>query len=212
MESRFTLTPSGLFHAKVTGAGDAVLLIHGYHVEHNSWRTWDKNITALAQVARVYALDLLGYGESDKPEPRLDARGEAQALIELLDAEEIGRAGLIGLSWGGGIAQIVAATVPRRVSKLVLVDSSYPQTQARLALVRKIKCPTLIVWDEDDVVVPVTGARILADAIPNSRIHIFTRAERDPDADPNNRHWSQVSHSRAWNRVVTEFLAEVEIP
>jgi pimeloyl-ACP methyl ester carboxylesterase len=74
-------------------------------------------------------------------------------------------------------------------------------------LLSKIECPTLIVWDEDDVVIPVAGAQVLANAIPNSRVRVFKRAERDPDADPNNRHWSQVSHSREWNRVVAEFLA-----
>lgn len=208
MESKFISTPSGKFHAQVAGDGVPTLLIHGSSVEHNSWRTWEKNIAALAKVVRVYTLDLLGYGESDKPEPRLDARGEAKALIELLDAEKMARANLIGLSWGGGIAQIIATTAPRRVNKLVLVDSSYPKSEDGLARLRQITCPTLIVWDADDAVIPVAGAQTLAIAIANSRVRIFTREERDADADPNNRHWSQVSHAREWNKTVTEFLKD----
>lgn len=208
MESQFISTPSGKFHAKVAGAGVPTLLIHGASVEHNSWRTWEKNIDALAKVVRVYALDLLGYGESDKPEPRLDARGEAKALSELCDAEKFGRANLIGLSWGGGIAQIIATTVPERVNKLVLVDSSYPKSEEMLARLRQITCPTLIVWDADDAVIPVAGAQILANVIPNARVRIFKYAERDADADPTNRHWSQVSHAREWNKTVTEFLKD----
>src|SRR5574337_1304328 len=117
MQSLFIQTPSGKFHAQVAGAGDAVLLIHGRSTEFNSWRTWEKNIAALAAHNRVYALDLLGYGESDKPEPELDARGQARALVELLDAEKIARASLVGLSWGGTIAQIIATTEPQRVDK-----------------------------------------------------------------------------------------------
>lgn len=208
MQSQFISTPSGKFHAKVAGDGVPTLLIHGSSVEHNSWRTWEKNIDALAKVVRVYALDLLGYGESDMPEPRLDARGEAKALIELFEAENISRANLIGLSWGGGIAQIIATTVPQRVNKLVLVDSSYPKSEEGLVRLRQITCPTLIVWDADDAVIPVVGAQALANVIPNSRVRIFKREERDADADPNNRHWSQVSHASEWNKTVIEFLKD----
>jgi pimeloyl-ACP methyl ester carboxylesterase len=206
MESKFISTPAGRFHAIVAGDGAPALLIHGRSPELNSWRTWEKNIDALAQVARVYALDLLGYGESDKPAPLLDTRGQAKALIELLDAEKIERASLVGLSWGGTIAQVVVGIAPARFAKLVLVDSGHDASERGIARMKRIACSTLIVWDEDDSVIPVAGAKILGDAIPNSRVRILKRAERDPDADPNNRHWSQVSHSQEWNRIVAEFL------
>jgi len=206
MESQFILTPSGKFHAQIAGVGDAVLLIHGYSPTFNSWRTWQKNIAALAEQHRVYALDLLGYGESDKPEPHPDAAFEAKALIELMDAEKIARAVLIGLSWGGGIAQRIAATAPARVVKLVLVDStSDPASWGKLG---KQKIPTLITWDEEDAVIPVEHAHALAQALPHARLRIFTRAERNPDANPENRHWSQETHARVWNQVVTDFLKE----
>lgn len=206
MDSKFIRTPSGKLHAMVDGAGAPVLLIHGRSVDLNSWRTWERNVAALAVSQRVYALDLLGYGESDKPQPLLDARGQAKALVELLDAEGIERASLVGLSWGGMIAQIVAGTAPARVDKLVLADSGHDASERGIARMKQIASPTLIVWDEEDSVIPVAGAKILGDAIPNSRVRILKREERDPDADPNNRHWSQVSHSREWNKVVLDFL------
>lgn len=206
MDSKFISTPSGKFHAIVAGEGTPIMLIHGFSVEYNSWRTWIENIATLAEVGRVYSLDLLGYGESDHPEPRLDASAQAQAIIELLDAEKIERANIIGLSWGGAIAQIIVTTAPARVSKLVLVDSSYTPKPEILARLNSIVCPTLITWDEEDVVVPVAGATILANVIPNSRVRIFKHDERDPDADPNNRHWSQTTHAQVWNQTVCEFL------
>ncbi len=193
----------------VDGAGSPVLLIHGRSTEVNSWRTWEKNIAALAAHHRVYALDLLGYGESDKPQPLLDAPGQAKALIELLDADapRIERASLIGLSWGGLIAQMVVSRAPARIDQLVLVDSGYDESARGIARLKQIACPTLIVWDEEDAVIPVAGAQILGDAIPNSRVRVLTRAERDPDANPENRHWSQETHSREWNKVVAGFLS-----
>jgi pimeloyl-ACP methyl ester carboxylesterase len=207
MQDKFISTPSGKIHAKVAGAGDVVILIHGRSVRDNSWRTWDKNIDSLAKRWRVYALDLLGYGESDKPEPLPEAQSQARAIIELMDAEKIDRANVVGLSWGGAIAQIIATTAPERVNKLVLVDSAYDDSDKGRERLLQIKCPTLIVWDEDDAVIPVEGASILARAIPNSQVHIFKRAERDQDADPNNQHWSQKTHSNVWNRTVAAFLA-----
>jgi pimeloyl-ACP methyl ester carboxylesterase len=206
MESKFIRTPSGKLHAMVDGAGAPVLLIHGRSVELNSWRTWERNIAALAANQHVYALDLLGYGESDKPQPLPDARGQAKALIELLDVENLERASLIGLSWGGMIAQIVADTAPGRVDRLVLVDSGHDASERGVARMKQIACPTLIVWDEEDSVIPVAGAKTIGDAIPNSRVRILKHDERDPDADPENRHWSQVTHSTEWNKLVADFL------
>lgn len=190
----------------VDGAGAPVLLIHGRSVDLNSWRTWEKNIAALSAHHRVYALDLLGYGASDKPQPLLDARGQAKALSAVIAAEKIERASLIGLSWGGLIAQLVVGNAPARIERLVLVDSGYDESARGIARLKQIACPTLIVWDAEDAVIPVAGAKILGDAIPKSHVRILTRAERDPDANPENRHWSQETHSREWNKVVTEFL------
>ncbi len=206
-EEKFIQTPSGRFHAIVSGGGETLILVHGYSVELNSWRTWERNIDALGENSRVYALDLLGYGESDKPEPRLDAQGQANALLQLLDAERISRADFIGLSWGGEIVQNIALEAPGRVGKLVLVDSAFDASAQGSARLNRIAWPTLIVWDEDDVVIPVRAARMLARAIPNSRLEIFSRAQRDPDADPENRHWTQMTHSSRFNQLVKEFLS-----
>ncbi len=208
MESKFIRTPSGTIHAQVAGTGEPVLLIHGRSVDLNSWRTWQKNIDALAGHNRVYALDMLGYGESSKPEPLLDARGQAKALVQLLDAEQIGRANLIGLSWGGMIAQIIVATVPDRVSRLVLVDSGYDESEKGVARLNAVTCPTLILWDEEDTVIPVKGAEFLSKGIPNSKVRILKATERDPGANPENKHWSQETHAKVWNSTVVEFLKQ----
>lgn len=208
MDDKFVQTSFGKLHMMVAGSGEPALLIHGYSTEVSSWRVWEKNIPSLAAHNRAHALDLLGYGDSEKPEPRLDARGEAKALIELIDAERFGRVNLVGLPWGGTIAQIIVGSAPGRVHKLVLVDSGYDGTEKGIARLHKIACPTLIVWDEEDAVIPVAGAELLGREIPNARVRIFKKEERDPGADPNNRHWSQVSHSRLWNQVVNEFLGQ----
>ncbi|MBA0786860.1 hypothetical protein Gotri_027759, partial [Gossypium trilobum] len=48
-------------------SGPALVLVHGFGANSNHWR---KNIPVLAKSHRVYAIDLIGYGYSDKPNPR----------------------------------------------------------------------------------------------------------------------------------------------
>jgi len=80
-------------------------------------------IPALAVRHDVIALDLPGFGESDRPaDLSLDAF--PAAVIGLMDRLGIERAALVGNSMGGATAAIVAATAPLRVSRLVLLDAA----------------------------------------------------------------------------------------
>lgn len=205
LEYKFIETRLGRIHAVVGGEGEPLILVHGFG-ETNSWRTWERNVDALSMVARVYALELLGYGESNKPDDVLDANGHAHALIELLDAEKIECASFIGLSWGGEIVQTLAIKRPERVNKIVLVDSLFDSSEEGLGRLGSIQAPTLIVWDEEDALISVQWSHILAMAIRDSQLVIFSREQRDPDANPQNKHWTQMSHSLWFNKTVTEFL------
>lgn len=192
-------------HAVVGGEGDALILVHGFG-ESNSWQTWVKNVDALSMVARVYALELLGYGESDKPETSLELADHVQILRELLDAEGVERAHVAGLSWGGQVAQEFAMKYPERIHKLILIDSLFDSSEEGLAHLAKIQAPTLIVWDEDDQLIPAQWAHILAMAIRDSRLVIFTRAQRDPEMVSHHGHWAQMTHSSWFNKTAREFL------
>ena len=104
------------------------------------------------------------------------------------------------------IAQVVVGIAPEHISRLVLTDSGYDESEKGIARLNSIACPTLILWDEEDSVIPVKGAEFLAKGIPGAQVHILKSTERDPDADPENRHWAQMTHSRVWNPIVVEFL------
>lgn len=209
LEFKFIQTSRGKIHAVVGGEGDALLLVHGFG-ESNSWQTWVKNVDALAMVTRVYALELLGYGESDKPEASLDIAEHVQSLRELLDAEGLERAHFAGLSWGGQVAQEFAMKYPERVKKLILIDSLFDSSEEGLAQLAKIQAPTLIVWDEDDELIPAQWAHILAMAIRDSRVVIFTREQRDPEMVSHHGHWSHMTHALWFNKVVTEFILDAD--
>src|SRR5688572_28582467 len=117
------LTIGGLrvFHHR-TGRGRPLLLVHGYTMSHYAWR---RVIPALADEHDVIAVDLPGFGESDRPDPteyRYDAAGFMETLLAVLDSLRIERATFVGHSMGGAASLYTAARRPERVERLVLVD------------------------------------------------------------------------------------------
>lgn len=128
------VAPSGMdsvrLYAEEMGRGSPLLLVHGLG---GSSYTWRHIAPELAQNNRVIALDLKGFGRSDKP---FDL---AYSPIEhaLLVADFIERRGLFGItlvghSLGGAIALITTLELnrrdPGRIRRLVLMDApAYPQ-------------------------------------------------------------------------------------
>lgn len=101
------------------GSGPAVILIHGFAGSTFSWR---RVLPGLAPAHRVVALDLPGFGFSDRDPARdYGQRAQAERVVALMDLLGIQRATLIGHSMGGAIAERVAAGHPDRVERLVLV-------------------------------------------------------------------------------------------
>lgn len=109
-------------HYYAGGDGPPVVLIHGLASRGDDWASF---LPTLTPRHRVYALDLLGYGGSDKPKNvDYSIALETDVVRGFLDALHIARADVIGVSMGGWIALKLAAEHPERVRKLVLIDSA----------------------------------------------------------------------------------------
>ncbi len=102
------------------GQGIPVLLLHGLGGCKENWRC---NIESLAKSHRVSAVDLPGFGLSEKPPVRYSSAYFTQFMCDWMDQMDVARATLIGNSLGGGIALNLTIQHPERVDKLVLVDS-----------------------------------------------------------------------------------------
>jgi pimeloyl-ACP methyl ester carboxylesterase len=93
---------------------------------------WKKNIDALAEKFKVYAIDLLGWGYSERlKEKEYSFERYGKQIVGFMDALNIKKATLAGQSMGGGISVYVAARYPERVDRLILVDPAvipYPMT------------------------------------------------------------------------------------
>ncbi|HEY0143972.1 MAG TPA: alpha/beta fold hydrolase, partial [Thermoanaerobaculia bacterium] len=104
------------------GEGPPLVLVHGVAMRGDDWAPL---LRALKREHRVYALDLLGYGNSDKPEGAdYSIAQQTEIVRQFLDAKQIASADVIGVSMGGWIAAKLAAEHPRRVKRLVLVSSA----------------------------------------------------------------------------------------
>jgi len=101
--------------------GTPVILIHGLGASADIWM---HNVEALAKQHQVYALDLAGFGRSDKPGPSFSPLDYAPFLDDFINALNIERVSLIGQSLGGGIALHYAIQFPKKVDKLALVDNA----------------------------------------------------------------------------------------
>lgn len=102
------------------GSGDPVIFLHGGGA---GAVTWYPSIGPLARDFHVIAPDIVGYGESDKPDAAYDKKFFVTWLKQFLLELKISKAHIVGLSQGGAIALQLAIEYPEMVDRLVLVDS-----------------------------------------------------------------------------------------
>ena len=254
----------------------AMVLIHGYTASAYVWRHC---VHGLADAGfHVLAVDLVGFGYSEKPrwfEYSIDA--QARIIERFLDRLGIGRASMVGSSYGAAVAATLALDYPERVEKLVLVSAvcndelkkhpilrlaeipgigevitpfladSYALhrhrmrgsvAQCNLSIangerVRSIRrplysadghhsllatsrawhaCriendahlithPTLIVWGEDDPVIPVSDGHKLHDAIPDSRFVLIRNCGHMPAEESSGVFAGVVAEFCKWRKV-----------
>lgn len=104
------------------GPDPALLLLHGLTANQHSF---DGLLAAgLAQGRRVIVPDLRGRGQSGKPVAGYSLAEHAQDILGLMDSLSVGRAVLIGHSFGGMLSMWLAAHAPDRVHRLVLIDAA----------------------------------------------------------------------------------------
>jgi 3-oxoadipate enol-lactonase len=137
--------------AQMGESGPAVVLVHALGL---TWRMWDPVMPLLANSRRVYAYDVRSHGAAAGSPIPFAMEAAAWDLIGILDALELERAHVVGLSFGGGIAQTAAVRDPDRFTSLsLLATTDYPfeafQARARSGEVDGMEAqvvPSLTRW------------------------------------------------------------------
>lgn len=130
-----------------SGGDRAIVLLHGYSA---SIQWWEAVAPALAQGARVVAIDLVGHGGSEAPSDAAaySAMGQATAVHQALDALGVRHAVLVGHSMGGTVATALAESAPDLVDRVVVSD-----TPAALGMTAMPALGNAVCW-------PVLGAAV----------------------------------------------------
>lgn len=96
--------------------------LHGFMGASSDWRPI---VQALDDEFQGLTIDLPGHGQSlDQPDEIYSVEGTTEAIVEVLDAEEISSCTLVGYSMGGRVALSLVLRHPERVERLVLESAS----------------------------------------------------------------------------------------
>ncbi len=107
-----------------TAAMEGTILVHGITSSSLSWiRVGPK----LAAPSRVIAVDLKGHGDSDRPPTGYRLADQADEIAGLCAALGLEQVSVVGHSWGGGIALLLAARGGLAIRRLVLEDPAVGQ-------------------------------------------------------------------------------------
>jgi pimeloyl-ACP methyl ester carboxylesterase len=120
-----TIRANGIaLHVVEAGSGPLVLLLHGFPT---FWWTWARQLTDLADAGyRAVAVDLRGYGASDKTPRGYDATTLAADIAQLVTALGESDAVLVGNDIGGLLAWTVAAHHPQVVRRMAVLGAAHP--------------------------------------------------------------------------------------
>lgn len=175
-EDRFASVDGFRMRYRAHGPEDStrvpLILIHGVG---GSVITWHRNIDALSAERRVYAIDLKGWGLTDKPgDSDYSLVQQAHHVRAFMRAMGEERAILVGHSMGGAISVVAAAEYPRAIPGIVLVDPAGARVLSYLWMAgRLMEVPPLRRWASLVVQYASTFEPLISSGMPN--------AYHDPD-------------------------------
>ncbi len=109
------------------GTGEPLLLIHGGGAGANSYGNWFACMPLFAKNFRVIAIDMLGFGSTDAPDPAVcdySQKARYDHVAGFIKAMGLSKVSLVGNSMGGATAMGVCNEYPELVDKLVLMGSA----------------------------------------------------------------------------------------
>jgi pimeloyl-ACP methyl ester carboxylesterase len=121
IHSRYTQVGGYRVHYYEGGEGPPLVFVHGLGAESLNW------VPAMLDLRghfHVYAIDLLGHGESQKPDIAYSIEQQSEMLRQFLATQNIQSADVVGVSMGGWIALKLAIEHPEVVNRLVVADAA----------------------------------------------------------------------------------------
>lgn len=148
------------WHYVEAGRGEPVVFLHGLP---ESWYSWHYQLEALSADYRVIAIDLKGYGQSDKRDGDYSAKQVAEEVLALLDAIGLERFNLVSHDWGSVISDFIAGRHPERVLRYVRMEAPVlvtdPANHPQFVLFRDQDFAARLMGDTEEFIRNVYGPR-----------------------------------------------------
>jgi pimeloyl-ACP methyl ester carboxylesterase len=123
-DHRFVAANGARFHVAEIGQGPLVVLLHGFP---QFWWAWRDQLVALSQAGyHVAAIDLRGYGASDKPPRGYDTFTLAADVASIVRSLGEGNATIVGHGWGGWIAWSMPTMQPAVTKAVAALGMPHP--------------------------------------------------------------------------------------
>ena len=164
------------WHWAEAGDGDPVILLHGIP---ESWKCWKHQIPKLATQFKVYAIDLKGYGLSDKKEGDYSMNNVASEILDLLDHLKISSFRLAGHDWGVAISDNIIDQAPERVERYIRCCLSLHAYDPRNSLHHQ--------WNSEN---PHLAARLMNK--PDAYVRVWFESSCKPDLIPNEKEIKEI--------------------
>jgi pimeloyl-ACP methyl ester carboxylesterase len=166
-DDRFVDVDGFRMRYQVKGEGTPIILIHGFA---SSVVTWYRNMDDLARDHRVYAIDLKGWGLSDKPsEGDYSLLAQAHHVRSFMRAVGIERAVIAGHSMGGTVAVNFAVEYPEAALGIVLVDPAGARRFPYLWLMSSaMEVPWLRRWAKVGMEYAMTNESLITSGMPRA--------------------------------------------
>jgi len=104
-----------LLHYEAFGRGKPLIFVHGWF---GSWRYWVPTMEIMSEHSRTYALDLWGFGDSDRVNGQVSTEGYVKLLGAFIEAMGFGSVTLIGHALGATVAMRYVADRPEVVEQV----------------------------------------------------------------------------------------------
>ena len=164
------------WHWAEAGDGDPVILLHGIP---ESWKCWKHQIPKLATQFKVYAIDLKGYGLSDKREGDYSMNNVASEILDLLDHLKISSFRLAGHDWGVAISDNIIDQAPERVERYIRCCLSLHAYDPRNSLHHQ--------WNSEN---PDLAARLMNK--PDAYVRVWFESSCKPDLIPDEKEIKEI--------------------
>ncbi len=175
---RYVQLPGLRVHVAEAGAGEPLVLLHGFP-QH--WWGWRKVLPALAEHHHVVVPDLRGAGWTDAPPDGYTEEQLVADAVALLDALGLDRVHLVGLDNGAILGFRLCLAHPERVRRFVFLAAPHPYPALSGRLLARVLAKAWRLWPRFATTLPLLGPRLVSGGRQRLLRHLMLGDAPDPD-------------------------------